>query len=123
MAATAIHGKTGTASFTGLQFLMTSWSVSASADTAEATDMGDTWKTYLVGFKDWTATCECNLPDDGGGIAALGTSATLTLDTGDGTGLACAGTAICTGFAPTADANGVAKITLTFQGSGALTES
>ena len=118
----AMHGKGGTAAFTSLTFELLSWSVDGTADVAEATDMGDTWKTYLAGFKDWTATAECNLPKAGAGVAVLGTTATLTFDTAADGGLAYAGTGFCTGFSPSADKDGVAAITLTFQGSGALTE-
>ena len=119
----AMHGKGGTATFTSLTFEMLSWSVDASADVAEVTVMGDTYKTYLAGFKDWTATAECVLPKAGAGIAALGTTATLTFDTVSDGGLAYAGTAFCTGFAPSSDKDDKATITLTFQGSGALTEA
>jgi len=119
----AMHGKGGTGVFSGLTFELLSWSIDGTADIAEATDMGDTWKTYLAGFTDWTATCETNLPKTGAGVAALGTSQTLTFDTAADGGLAYAGTAICTGFSPSADKDSVATCTLTFQGSGTLSEA
>ncbi len=119
----AIHGKAGAADFSGLIFEMLSWSIDATADMAEATDMGDTWKTFLAGFVDWTATTECILPKAGEGIAALGTSATLTLVPASGLYEDFVGTAICTGFSPVSDKDGIATITLTFQGSGLLVEA
>ena len=121
----AIHGKRGTASFSGLTFEMLSFSIDAGADTAECTVMDSSavaasthWKDFLAGFKTWTATVECVEPAAGGGIAALGTEQTLTLDSTDG--LAYSGTAICTGFSPSVDANDVGKLTLTFQGVAQL---
>lgn len=117
----AFHGKRGTASFTSLTFEMLSFTIDATADTAECTVMDSSavaaakhWKDYVIGFKDWTATVEVLEPAAGVGIAALGTEATLTLD---GTvGLAYSGTAICTGVSPAVDAHDTGKCTLTFQG-------
>jgi hypothetical protein len=121
----AFHGKRGAASFTNLTFEMISWSADGTADTAEATVMDSSavsasthWKAHLIGFKDWTATAECLEPAAGAGIAALGTSATLTLDSTDG--LAYSGTALCIGFAPAVDSKDVGKCTLRFQGNGQL---
>ncbi len=121
----AMHGKGGTAVFASLTFEMLSWSVDATADVAEATAMAaaNGAKIYLAGFKDWTATAECLLPKAGGGVAALGTTAALTFDTVTDGGLAYAGSAICTGFSPTSDKDGVATITFSFQGSAILTEA
>ena len=121
----AFHGKRGLATFTSLTFEMTSFSVDATADVADATVMnaaavaaGTHWKDSVVGFKDWTATAECLEPAAGGGIAALGTEATLTMDTTDG--LSYAGTAICTGYGVNNDANDAGRLTLNFQGVAQL---
>ncbi len=121
----AFHGKRGVATFTTCVFELTAWSVDAKADTAESTVMDATavsaathWKSHLVGYKDWTATAEGVEPATGSGIAALGTSATLTLDSTDG--LAYSGTAICTGISPSTEAQGIGKVSFTFQGNGQL---
>jgi len=114
------HGKSGSVTFTGVSTALdtvTNWSVNATADTAEKTSMNDTFKTYLAGFKDWTATVECQADDAGPDITALGSEAALVLlssspDIG--------GTAICTGISMAVDANDVGKTTFTFQGSGTL---
>lgn len=117
----AFHGYAGSVTFTGITtVLCTSWSADVKADVAEATAMGDTWKTYHGGFKDWTASVECLLDTAGVYIAAFGTSATLVLTAVSGTGFT--GTAICNGIAINTDANDIAKVTYTFQGNGALTE-
>jgi len=118
----AFHGKGGSMTFTGLSnILLLSYSVNGTADVAEITDMGDTWKTRVVGFKDWTATCECLLDGSGLGIAALGTQQTLTLSQTSGPNYA--GTAILVGYSPALDANDAGHITLTFQGNGTLGET
>ena len=119
----AFHGKGGSMSFTGLTFELLSWTIDAITDMAEATDMGDTWKTYLAGFKDWTASWECVLPA-AGFVATLattlGSTDTLTITSG---GKNYSGTAFCTGMSPSADKDDIGKLTFTFQGSGALAES
>jgi hypothetical protein len=121
----AFHGKRGVATFTNLTFELQSWSIDATADTADVSVMdvsaaGATkhWKDYVAGFKDWTATAECLEPAAGGGIAALGTEATLTMDSTDG--LAYAGTAICTGFSPSSSVDDAGRLTLSFQGVSQL---
>lgn len=121
----AFHGKRGTGTFTGLSFEFISFTISATCDVAEGTIMDASavaaathWKDYLPGFKDWTATVEALEPAAGIGIAALGTEATLTLDTTDG--LSYSGTAINIGIAPTNDANDIGKCSLSFQGTAQL---
>lgn len=117
----AIHGKSGTVTFSGGTFLVTSFTVNPTVDTAESTVMGATWKSFLAGFKDWTATVETNYNSSGLALSTLGTSATLTLDTTDG--LSFSGTAICTGHTLNQDMNDVTKATWNFQGNGALGEN
>ena len=121
----AIHGKTGTASFTSLTFELLSWSIDATADTAEATAMGATngAKIYLAGFIDWTATCEVLTPAAGVGLVAIGTTAALTLVPATGTGKDYVGNAICTGVGVASEKDGVLTSTLSFQGSGQLVEA
>lgn len=121
----AFHGKRGTASFTSLTFEITSFTVDATADVADASVMNAAavtasthWKDSVTGFKDWTATCECLEPAAGGGLAALGSEATLTLDTT--AGLSYAGTAICTGYSMTNDKDDAGRLSLSFQGVAVL---
>ena len=69
MADTIMSGKTGKVvwnaedgvSDVDIQYIQ-SWTVDYTADVAETTSMGDTWKTYLAGHRGWTATVECNAP-------------------------------------------------------------
>ena len=121
----AIHGKNGTVSFTSLTFELMSWSVDATADTAEATAMQATngAKIYLAGFIDWTATCEVLTPGAGVGLAAIGTTAVLTLVPASAAGKDYVGNAICTGVGVASDKDGIVTSTLSFQGSGQLVEA
>ena len=124
----AFHGKRGLATFTSLTFEIMSFTIDATADVADATVMdvaavssATHWKDSVAGFKDWTATCECLEPAAGGGLAALGTEATLTLDST--AGLSYGGTAICTGYSPSVDKDDAGRLTLTFQGTAVLAAS
>jgi hypothetical protein len=118
----AVHGKSGTCSFTGLAAMTVySWSIDVQADVAESTVMGGTWKTFLAGFPSWTATCECQMPSTGVTVAAIGgAEAALSFQTTGGLGFT--GNAISTGISPGLDKDGIASVSFTFQGSGALTE-
>ena len=124
----AFHGKRGAAIFAGLTFEMLSFTIDATADVADASVMAAAavtasthWKNSVAGFKDWTATVEVLEPVGGGGLAALGTSGTLTLDTT--AGLSYGGTAICTGYSPSIDKDDAGRLTLTFQGTAVLAAS
>ena len=123
----AMHGKGGTGTWTrtGIGFEILSWSVDATADVAESTMMAtdNGAKTYLAGFKSWTATAEVLYREAGIGVSELGETSTLTFDTVADGGLAYGGTAFFTGCSPTSDKDGVMTVTLNFQGSGTLSES
>ena len=132
----AFSGKQGQVTFaTTAVSSVLSWSIDATCDVADASIMdvsaaGVTkhWKDYIAGFKDWTATVECNL-DDGGIDPDLDTD--FAQDT-DGIALVffCgitaggsrkySGNAIITNIAPSTDLNDVAKVTYSIQGSGTL---
>lgn len=63
------------------------WSLELSLDTLETTALGDDWKNYITGLKEWSASSEGDyeVPIDGQGQAALqyaflhGTTITLKL--------------------------------------------
>jgi len=112
-----IHGKAGVVAFTNGDFTeVLNWTLDATADVADATAMGDTWKAYKGGFNDWTATVECNF--SASGLAALNTEQTLTLTLVAGTTVS--GTALCTGYGLVTDKDDVVKQSYTFQGVAAL---
>jgi len=117
----AFHGKGGTITFTGIDpALVLSWTLDATCDMADGTDMAQATKIYFAGLKNWTASVEA-LADSGGlegELGVLGSSATLTLQMVSGKTIA--GTAICTGFDPTVSIDGAVTVTYSFQGSGTL---
>lgn len=49
------------------------WSLELSLDTLETTALGDDWKNYITGLKEWSASSEGDyeVPIDGQGQAAL----------------------------------------------------
>ena len=131
----AFHGKAGKVTFnTVTTSNVLSWSISAACDVADGSAMDPTavlasthWKDYLPGFMSWTATVTCDL-DDSGLDPDLDTDLTdedgaalvlYTTLTGAG-GRKYSGTAIVTGISGGTDKDDVAKVTYTFQGSGAL---
>lgn len=122
----AIHGKSGTVTFTGSgTLLITSWTVNPVVDMAESTSTSDVsagYKKYLSGWKDWTCSAETNYDSSGLTLSAtLGVEAALVLDTVDG--LAFSGQAFCTGHTVSNDMGDVVKATWSFQGNGALGEA
>lgn len=115
--------------------LAQSWSCDVSQDIAEITSMGDTWKTYLGGYSDWTATVECLLDTGGPIITPYGqgnpngfadTEAYLELYLKyQGAALGheyrmVFGECVCNGIAIGTDKDGIATVTYTFQGVGML---
>lgn len=109
----------------------TSWSVDVTADVADATAMEDTWKGYVAGFNDWTATVECHFDSAGldvplatGGTEALGEETPakleLWLDETGGAIKVLYGSAICNGISAADDANDTVKVTYSFQGIAVL---
>ncbi len=116
-----------------------SWTLDATGDTAETTAMAavGNWKTFLGGFKTWTATVECNAESTGpevlyttvgandglvdglevDGIQKVFIELWFTQDPLDGLVY---GPAIATGISLNQDANDVTKVSYTFQGQGEL---
>ena len=128
----AFSGKRGTFShglLTGAELHIASWTVNATADVADVSQMDTSavaadkhFKTYVGGFKDWTATVE--LFDNQDGLADIlsewGTSDTIAIAP-ISAGFAYGGTAFLTGFSQSQDANGAPTVTLNFQGTGNMT--
>ncbi len=120
-----LHGRAGSVSFAGggAEDLLriTSWTADATADVAETTAMSDAnyWKSYLAGFKDWTATVEVN-SNTASFLTSLGeaTPAALVLTLVAGTTLT--GNAFMTGASMSEPVDGIVTITYNFQGTGEL---
>ena len=110
------HGKAGTVTWDGGAAMthVLSFELTITADVAEATAMGDTWKTRTVGFKDASATVSAYLPVAGlePAIADLGASGECVLETTTGKQYHFAG--ICTDISMSADANGNPTVNYSF---------
>ncbi len=105
------HGKSGKAVFSGAVASVLAWTLSAIGDIAESTVMGLTWKTFKAGFRDLTATIECNAMTEG--TTKVGTNADLELYI-DGSNYFDVSTAICTEQTETVNLNDVGKVSYSF---------
>ena len=124
-----------------IQHVLT-WSVDLTGDVAEETAMADTWKSYRAGFKDYTATVDCNVPsgitdvsytanDGNEGEQGLGATSDdtdpaflkvfleLWFGSVEGDGILY-GPAIATGISHVSEANDIIKVTYSFQGNGEM---
>ncbi len=126
----AIHGKGGTVFIAIDEALtVTNWSIEATAAVAESTVMEATndAKTYVAGFKNWTAKVDILVDGLDWTISSdLGASAALSLHVGlHGTSAAkkYTGTAILMSMDFNLDKEGIGTITHNFQGNGALSEA
>ncbi len=125
----AHHGKGGSFTFGGGQQLnVTSWTLDVTSETAETTDMDDTYKNYLPGFMDWTATIEC-MADSGGYevgltamLTAIGTIGTAILSDGNYKWTATS-TAFVKDINITTDMNDAVKQTIVLLGSGVIVQA
>lgn len=105
-----------------------SFSVEETGDTIDDSTMGDTARTYLAGLKTYTASIDCLWDETnttGQGALTVGATVTLNLypegaTTGD---IYYTGSAIVTGRTITSSYDGLVEISITCQGSGALTQS
>ena len=104
-----------------------SFTVNETADVIEDTAMGDAAKTYVASFKDATATVECYFDDtDTNGQSTFDVGASVTVNfqmEGNTTGdHKLSGTVLVTGRTITGSFDGLVEASITFQGTGALTE-
>ena len=102
-----------------------SFSVATSADTAEDTTMGDSWRTYKTTLKSWSGSIDCFWDETdtiGQGALVEGSEVTLNLyPEGAATGdKYYAGSAIITGMTINSSFDGMVEASFTFQGTGAL---
>lgn len=105
-----------------------SYSIEETADTVEDTVMGDTARTFLPSLTSWSGSVDVfwdETDTTGQGAADVGSSITLNLypegsTTGD---VYYTGTAIVTGKTVTGSFDGMIEASISFQGTGALTES
>jgi len=102
---------------------ITTWSVEQTTDVIEDTAMGDTSKTFVAGLVSWTGSCEAILSDSDAGQALLDNGSSLTAVDFffDSTTSAYKGNAIVTALSSSATMGEMIKVSVTFQGTGALT--
>lgn len=131
-----LHGRNGKVNWKGSDVEnITEWSFDADCDMAETSVMSDSnyWRTYLPGFKNWTATVEVNV-DTSDLYPGLQSDVAGDLgDFSDATFATCQlqlwfshtvtdgvliGNAIFNGMSVTNTANDIAKISYGFQGTG-----
>lgn len=109
-----------------------SWECDITHDVADITSMGDTWKTYLGGFRDWTASVttleestgwEIKINEgDPNGFADTEAYLELYLkyDAANTKYRMVYGKALCIGLSEDMDAQGIPTVTYNFQGVDAL---
>ena len=104
-----------------------SFSLESTAETIEDTSMGDTNRSYKVGLKTFTGTASVYFDETDAGQILLVAGAEITLNvypegatSGD---TFYTGSAIVTGKTINSSFDGMVEAEISFQGSGALTES
>jgi len=105
-----------------------SFSVEETGDTIDDSTMGDTARTYIAGLKTYTASIDCLWDETnttGQGAMTVGATVTLNLYPEGATAgdIYYTGSAIVTGRTITASYDGLVEMSITCQGSGALTQS
>lgn len=105
-----------------------SYSIDETMDTLEDTSMGDTSRTYKASLKTFSGSADVFFDDTdttGQGALTVGSSVTLNVQMeGNTTGdHKLTGTALITGRTISASFDGLVEASITFQGTGALSET
>src|SRR5210317_1542247 len=105
-----------------------SYSIDETMDTLEDTAMGDTSRTYKTSLKSFSGSADVLFDDTdtaGQGALTVGTEATLNFQMEGNTSgdHKLSGTVLVTGRTISASYDGMVEASITFQGTGALTES
>ena len=105
-----------------------SYSIDETMDTLEDTAMGDTSRTYKTSLKSFSGSADVFFDDTdtaGQGALTVGSSVTLSVQfEGNTTGdHLMSGTVLITGRTISASFDGMVEASISFQGTGALTES
>ena len=103
------------------------WSVDQTGDTNEDTTMGDVWRTHKPSLKSWSGSADVLFDDtDTAGQTACVAGAEIVVSfqmEGDTAGdHKLSGSAIVTGKTLSISYDGLVESSITFQGTGALTE-
>ncbi len=99
------------------------WTVEQQTDVIEDTVVGDTAKTFIAGLVSWSGTCEAILSSSDTGQLLLdnGSSQTALDFYFDATTSAYKGNAIVNSISSTSTIGEMTKVSISFQGTGALT--
>lgn len=111
----------------GLMAEVRSFSVDQTADTNEDTVMGDSWRTHKPSLKSWTGSADVLWDDTdtaGQGACVIGAEITVSFQVEGNTvgDNKLSGSAIITGKTVNITYDGLVESSITFQGTGALTE-
>lgn len=103
-------------------------SITEQVETADATAMGDTWKSHHSGIPEWSGSVECWLdPADATGQATLNAGDSVTIGAyiqGDDSGREYhSGTATITRVNRDGSMDGTGVLSFEFQGNGTLTKA
>ena len=103
-----------------------SYSIEQSMDTLEDTSMGDVNPTYKASLKTFTGSCDVLFDDTDAGQTAMQVGSEVTMSfqmEGNTAGdHKLSGTVLITGRSISASYDGLVEASLSFQGTGALTE-
>ena len=127
MAIAGKNGKVIICDSSGKVLSIKSWSLELSLDTLEITALGDDWKKYIAGLKEWTASSEGDyeVTQDATGQAALqsaylaGTVVTVKLYVDSDNYYT--GSAYISSLSIEDPVDDVVSISIEFSGNGALT--
>jgi hypothetical protein len=124
-------GTNGSLSFSsgGYAVAVTAWTLDIGIAELDITSWDDAtagviWREFVAGIREYTGTITARLDPATSVLLDIGSelSATFTVDTEQGTGgLGYSGDIIVTGISPAVEMEGVASVSFTFRGAGALT--
>jgi len=113
------HGKAAKVNFAATIESTISWSLDITVDTSDTTAMGNTWKTSLPGFYDFTATVEGYARTTRGTVAQCGAVAHALVLYIAADHYFTASTVICTSITESVSKDDVGKLSYTLAGNDA----
>jgi len=105
------HGKAGKVDFSGAISSVLNWAMTTIGDIAESHGMGSTWKTFVAGFQDSSATVEAVAYTES--TTKAGTNAALKLYI-DASNYFSINTAVCVEQTETVNMNDIGRISYSF---------
>ncbi|KKN20891.1 hypothetical protein LCGC14_0930950 [marine sediment metagenome] len=105
------HGKAGKVDFSGAITSVLNWALTTIGDIAESHGMGSTWKSFVAGFRDSSATVDAVAYTES--TIKVGTNAGLKLYI-DATNYFYINTAVCIEQTETVNMNDIGRISYSF---------